>query len=44
MMKKYEEERYRLENIKENIYPWIKNELVDYQALKIGRASCRERV
>ena len=33
MMKKYEEERYRLENIKENIYPWIKNELVDYQAL-----------
>ena len=26
-MKKYEEENYRLENISEQIYPWIKAEL-----------------
>ena len=32
-MKKYEEENYRLENISEQIYPWIKAELTDYQAL-----------
>lgn len=28
-MKKYEEEKYRLENIKEHIYPWVKAELSD---------------
>ena len=32
-MKKYEEENYRLENISEQIYPWIKAELTDSQAL-----------
>ena len=32
-MKKYEEEKYRLENIKEHIYPWVKAELSDTQAL-----------
>ncbi len=32
-MKKYEEEHYKLENIVEYIYPWVKEELVDYQAL-----------
>ncbi len=26
-MKKYEEEKYRFENIKERIYPWIRREL-----------------
>ena len=32
-MRKYEEERYLFENIKHKIYPWIKETLVDYQAL-----------
>ena len=32
-MKKYEEENYKLENISEQIYPWIKAELTDSQAL-----------
>lgn len=32
-MKKYEEEHYKYENIKENIYPWVKSELVDIHAL-----------
>ncbi len=32
-MQKYEEEKYRFENIKDNIYPWVKEMLVDYQAL-----------
>lgn len=32
-MKKYEEEHYRYENIKDRIYPWVKNELKDSQAL-----------
>lgn len=32
-MKKYEEERYRWKNIREDIYPWIKESLVDHQAL-----------
>ncbi|MCB6414862.1 MAG: hypothetical protein ACLU97_03430 [Dorea sp.] len=32
-MKKYEEEHYRWENIREDIYPWIKESLVDHQAL-----------
>lgn len=32
-MRKYEEERYLFENIKHKIYPWVKETLVDYQAL-----------
>lgn len=32
-MKKYEEEHYKYENIKEQIYPWIKRELSDRHAL-----------
>lgn len=32
-MKKYEEEHYRWKNIREDIYPWIKESLVDHQAL-----------
>ena len=32
-MRKYEEDRYLFENIKHKIYPWIKETLVDYQAL-----------
>ena len=32
-MQKYEEERYRFENIKDSIYPWVKETLVDYHAL-----------
>ncbi len=32
-MKKYEETKYLMENIKEHIYPWVKESLVDHQAL-----------
>lgn len=32
-MRKYEEERYLFENIKGSIYPWVKESLVDHQAL-----------
>ena len=32
-MKKYEEEHYQFKNIKSSIYPWIKESLVDHQAL-----------
>lgn len=32
-MKKYEEQRYLFENIKGKIYPWVKENLVDYKAL-----------
>lgn len=32
-MKKYEEEHYQFDKIKENIYPWVKEELKDSQAL-----------
>ena len=32
-MKKYEEKKYLMENIKEHIYPWIKESLIDHQAL-----------
>ena len=32
-MHKYEEERYLFKNIKDKIYPWIKETLVDYKAL-----------
>lgn len=32
-MKKYEEEHYLYENIKERIYPWVKNEWKDTHAL-----------
>ena len=33
MMRKYEESHYTFENIKDKIYPWVKNELTDTQAL-----------
>ena len=33
IMKKYEEEHYLFENIKDHIYPWVKESLVDYEAL-----------
>lgn len=32
-MKKYEEEHYLFENIKNHIYPWIKESLTDHKAL-----------
>lgn len=32
-MKKYEEKKYLMEHIKERIYPWVKESLVDHQAL-----------
>ena len=32
-MKKYEEEKYKFENIKDKIYPWVKEELCDSLAL-----------
>ena len=32
-MKKYEEEHYLFENIKTQIYPWVKEELCDHQVL-----------
>lgn len=32
-MKKYEEEHYLFENIKDKIYPWVKQTLVDHEAL-----------
>ena len=32
-MRKYEEEHYRFEHIKDSIYPWVKESLVDYHAL-----------
>ena len=32
-MRKYEEKRYLFENIKDKIYPWVKETLVDYKAL-----------
>lgn len=32
-MKKYEEKHYSYENIKDHIYPWIKNEMADSHAL-----------
>lgn len=32
-MKKYEEERYLFANIKDHIYPWVKESLVDHKAL-----------
>ncbi|MGN0332833.1 MAG: hypothetical protein ACI4D9_07400 [Lachnospiraceae bacterium] len=38
-MKKYEEEHYQYENIKEQIYPWIKDELMDSHALNGKRLS-----
>ena len=38
-MKKYEEEHYKYDNIKKHIYPWIKEELTDTQALNGNRIS-----
>lgn len=32
-MRKYEEDRYLFENIKDRIYPWVKKELTDPKAL-----------
>jgi len=32
-MRKYEEERYLFKNIKDKIYPWVKESLVDHEAL-----------
>lgn len=32
-MKKYEEEHYKFENIKDRIYPWVKTEICDSKAL-----------
>ena len=32
-MKKYEEEHYLFENIKDHIYPWVMESLVDHEAL-----------
>ncbi len=38
-MKKYEDEHYRYENIKDRIYPWVKKELKDSHALNGKRMS-----
>lgn len=38
-MKKYEEEKYRYENIEDYIYPWVKDELTDTRALNGRRFS-----
>lgn len=38
-MKKYEEEHYCYNNIKDRIYPWIKNEMTDSHALNGRRMS-----
>ncbi len=38
-MKKYEEPLYRYENIRDRIYPWVKNELKDSHALNGKRLS-----
>ena len=32
-MRKYEEKNYLFENIKDKIYPWVKESLIDHQAL-----------
>ena len=32
-MRKFEEEHYKIENIKDHIYPWVKSELKDTLAL-----------
>lgn len=32
-MRKYEEKRYQFENIKDKIYPWVKEALIDHEAL-----------
>lgn len=32
-MKKYEEKHYLFENIKDRIYPWVKQNLIDHEAL-----------
>lgn len=32
-MRKYEEDKYRLDTIREKIYPWVKGELIDYQII-----------
>lgn len=38
-MRKYEEEHYKYENIKEQIYPWVKDEFSDSHALNGKRLS-----
>lgn len=38
-MKKYEDDHYRYENIRDRIYPWIKKELKDSHALNGKRMS-----
>ena len=42
-MKKYEEEHYLMENIKDKIYPWVKYELRDSHALNGKNISQRIR-
>lgn len=32
-MKKYEEEKYKWENIENKVYPWVKESLVDHQVI-----------
>lgn len=41
-MRKYEEEHYLLDNIKDKIYPWIKEELVDHQVLNGKNISIKD--
>lgn len=43
-MKKYEEEHYKYENIKDHIYPWIKKELYDHKALNGKNLSEKDTV
>lgn len=43
-MRKYEEEHYRLDKIKDNIYPWVKGELIDYKVIMVKRFPRRIRL
>ena len=41
-MNKYEEEKYRMENIGDKIYPWVKEELRDSHALNGKNISAKD--
>ena len=41
-MRKYEEEHYRLDKIKDKIYPWVKGELIDCQVINGKEISAKD--
>lgn len=41
-MRKYEEEHYQLDKIKDKIYPWVKGELIDYQVINGKEISSKD--